>query len=217
MGPLNLVFVVDGSSSIAPDMWRGQQVAGAKFIRAFQHAVDGDLRMGIVQFSTDSRVEEHLTSDIEDVVKTFDSLTHMEGDTFFDKALQTCRGDLDAFSDRSFDVCILISDGIDESTLSAEELQGAMADGTAIFGISVGTSAEYIEKLKEITMCGRAQPKEGPCQFFASADDYTALSQKAEDVASSVKEGLDLATCAMLSGFIGLPMMLAMLAPRILW
>merc|ERR1712113_890612 len=141
----------------------------------------------------------------------------MEADTYFDKALRTCRDELDTFPDRSFDVCVLISDGIDESTLSAAELQGAMADGAAIFGISVGTSAEYIEKLKEITMCGRAQPKEGPCQFFASAEDYAALSQKAEDVASSVKEGLDLATCAMLSGLIGLPVMLSMLAPRILW
>merc|ERR1711920_930649 len=100
---------------------------------------------------------------------------------------------------------------------SAAELQGTMADGTAIFGIFVGTSAEPIEKLKEITMCGRAQPKHGDCQFFASAEDYTGLSQKAADVASSVKEGLDLATCAMVSGLIGLPMVLAMLAPRILW
>merc|ERR1712113_1258347 len=61
------------------------------------------------------------------------------------------------------------------------------------------------------------QPEQGPCEFFASAEDFTALSQKAVDVASSVKEGLDLASCLMLSYLISLPVMLAMFAPRALW
>merc|ERR1719189_422783 len=92
-----------------------------------------------------------------------------------------------------------------------------MADGAAIFGIFVGTSDQSVQRLQEITMCGNAQPEEGPCEFFASAQDYTALSQKAEDVARSVKKGLDLASCLMVSGLIGLPIILSMLAPRILW
>lgn len=216
--PLNLVFVVDGSGSIAPDMWKAQQDAGIEFIDEFQKVVQGDLRMGIVQFSSDARVEQPLTDDIQAVKNTFSTLQQMNELTYFNNALQFCRDQLDTFPDDSFDVCVLITDGLDMSEKSAQELQGIEKDGAAIFGIYVGDAQDAIDKLKDITMCGAAQPEEGkPCRFFASAQDYSKLQHKAETVATSVKEGLSLATCLVVSGLLALPTMLAMLAPRILW
>jgi len=220
--PLNAVFVVDGSASIVPGMWQAQQVAGMEFIRAFNRTYgekQGELNMGIVQFSTDARTEEPLTSDIPAVLTKFQNMQQMDRKTYFDKGLSLCKDNLAMYESgrESFDVCVLITDGLDMSEKKSLVLQQLLPSGTAIFGIFVGSDGEGIQLLKNVTNCGKAENPNHECQFFASAEDYAALSSKANEVASEVVRGVDLAMCAMVSALIGVPTALGMSLPYILW
>jgi hypothetical protein len=220
--PLNAVFVVDGSASIVPEMWQAQQVAGMEFIRAFNRTYgekEGELNMGIVQFSTDARTEEPLTSDIQAVLTKFQNMQQMDRLTYFDKGLSLCKDNLAIYESgrESFDVCVLITDGLDMSEKKSLVLQKLLPSGTAIFGIFVGSDAKGIQLLKNVTDCGKAVNPNHECQFFASAEDYAVLSSKADEVASEVVRGVDLAMCAMVSALIGVPTALGMSLPYILW
>lgn len=219
--PLNTVFVVDGSASIQPEMWQAQQQAGEAFIRAFEktYGDHGDLNVGIVQFSTEAKIEAPLTSDIPSVLTKFQGLQQMEALTYFDKGLSLCSDNLQKYDaeHKSFDVCVLITDGIDMSELKPEALQALLPTDAAIFGIFVGADDGGINLLKDITECGLAKSENRKCDFFASASDYKRLSAKADEVAHEVVRGVDMAQCAEVSALIGLPVALGMCLPYILW
>jgi len=219
--PLNTVFVVDGSASIQPEMWKAQQQAGAAFIRAFEkkYGDHGDLSVGIVQFSTEARIEAPLSSDVPAVLTAFQGLKQMEALTYFDKGLSLCNDNLQKYDaeHKSFDVCVLITDGIDMSELKPAALQALLPHDAAIFGIFVGSDTGGIQLLEDITECGLAKSEDHKCEFFASASDYKGLSAKADEVAHEVVRGVDLAQCAEVSALIGLPVALGMCLPYILW
>lgn len=223
---LNAVFVVDGSASIQPNMWAAQQKAGEEFIRAFQKAYGkkhhGQLSMGIVQFSTDARTEVPLTDNIPQVVQTFQKLQQMMKYTYFNKGLSTCGQDLMDFEQakpegESFDICILITDGIDMSKKLPTQLQELVPSETAIFGIYVGADSNGLQLLKSVTECGKAESPNHPCDFFASASDYKLLAAEADEVANEVTRGVSVAMCAMVTALIGLPAAIGMALPYILW
>jgi len=219
--PLNVVFVVDGSASITPEKWAAQQTAGEEFIEAFEKTYGqehGELNMGVVQFSTDARTEKALTSDIPSVLTTFQNMQQMEALTYFDKGLSLCNGNLESYKSqrKSFDVCVLITDGIDMSELQPSALQALVRANTAIFGIFVGDAENGIELLKDITECGRAKSAKHECDFFASASDYATLSARADEVAGEVVRGVDIAMCAEVSALIGVPTALCMCLPYVL-
>jgi len=219
--PLNAVFVVDGSASITPDMWLAQQTAGEEFIQAFEKKYGrnrGELSMGLVQFSDDARTEQPLTSDIDAVLAKFQTLQQMEATTYFDSGLSLCKNNLESYaSDRkSFDVCVLITDGVDMSELKPSALQALLPPDTAIFGIFVGVDEGGMDLLKSTVECGKAKSTKHECDFFASATDYKALSLKADEVADEVVRGVDVATCAEVSALIGIPTALFMCMPCIL-
>lgn len=219
--PLNVVFVVDGSASITDDMWKAQKTAGEEFIDAFQRDYGdehGELNMGLVQFSTDARTEEPLTSDIEAVLTKFANMQQMEAWTYFDKGLSACKSNLESYQtkQKSFDVCVLITDGVDMSGLEPSALQSLLPADTSIFGIFVGSDDKGIGLLKNITECGQAKSSKHECDFFASASNYEVLSSRADEVAGEVIRGVDLATCAEVSALIGVPAALCMCLPYIL-
>jgi len=219
--PLNVVFVVDGSASITDNMWKAQKTAGEEFIDAFQRDYGdehGELNMGLVQFSTDARTEQPLTSDTEAVLTKFANMQQMEAWTYFDKGLSLCKSNLESYQteQKSFDVCVLITDGVDMSGLEPSALQGLLPADTAIFGIFVGSDDKGIRLLKDITACGHAKSAKHECDFFASASDYEVLSSRADEVSGEVIRGVDLATCAEVSALIGVPTALCMCLPYIL-
>lgn len=202
--------------------WQAQQRAGRAFIKAFQKTyshTENDLHMGLVQFSTDARTEQPFTSDIPAVLSKFQSMQQMEALTYFDKGLSLCKQNLDSSTteQESFDVCVLITDGIDMSDMRPAVLQALLPPDAAIFGIFVGSNDEGINLLKNITECGKAKHAKHNCNFFAAASDYAALSSKADEVAGEVAHGVDLASCAMMSALIGVPAALGMCLPYILW
>jgi len=219
--PLNVVFVVDGSASITDEMWKAQKTAGEEFIDAFQRDYGdehGELNMGLVQFSTDARTEEPLTSDIQEVLTKFANMQQMEAWTYFDKGLSLCKSNLESYqsNQKSFDVCVLITDGVDMSGLEPAALQSLLPVDTAIFGIFVGSDDKGIKLLESITECGQAKSSRHECDFFASASDYAVLSSRADEVSAEVIRGVDLATCAEMSALIGVPTALCMCLPYIL-
>jgi len=220
--PLKANFVVDGSGSISAEMWKDQQVAGKKFIEALEKnngGQSGDLEIGIVQFASTANVELEVTSDTQQAVEVLGSINQMDGGTQYDKALQACRTNLANDDDMdSFKVCVLITDGEDNSGESAERLkQMAGGDDTAIFGIFVGDSQDGQQTLRGTTSCGKAQVKDEQCDFFASAADYNELATKAEGVAAEITKAVDIATCLMTSALIGFPTIVAMCLPYFLW
>jgi len=220
--PLEVVLVVDGSSSITEELWLAGQKANEALLKELQstyHSRPEDLSVGIVQFSTKAQVELPVTKDLQVVRDKLASLPQMGGNTFFDEALQKCREALDAEAPqrRSFQMCVLITDGIDMSKKSSPALQGLLSPDTAIFGIYAGSNQPGIDELQSLVSCGPAQRNGQECDFFASAADYTTLASKAHDIAAQVSKGIDLAMCAMMSALIGLPTILAMCLPYILW
>lgn len=220
--PLKAVFVVDGSGSISPEMWKEGQRANKGFIEAFQKtytASPEDLNIGLVQFATKAQIEQPVTHNMSTVLAKLESMPQLQQKTYFDGALHQCQQSLDAqqTKQKSFDVCVLITDGIDMSEKSPSSLKGLLRPGTAIFGIYVGHSQEGKDELQRLVDCGQAQKAGKQCSFFASASNYSELASKAHDVATEVTRGADLAMCAMVSALIGVPTALCMCLPYILW
>lgn len=220
--PLKAAFVVDGSSSISAEMWREQQGAGEEFIHALNRTYGGrpgDLNIGVVQFSTDAQVALPVSSDVDAALATLGSMPQMQGETYYNRGLRSCRTCLDAYKPEveSFEVCVLITDGIDMSEKTSQQLQDDAGPDTAIFGIYVGTNAKGQNLLQHLVFCGKAKHGKKRCNFFASAQDYAALSAEADDVAEQITAGVDLAMCAMVSALIGIPTALALCLPYILF
>merc|ERR1712063_31607 len=127
-------------------------------------------------------------------------MMQQQGDTQFDKALSLCQQLLDGYTqagEKTFDVCVLITDGEDRSYLSDYQLKGLVEKDTAVFGIFVGSDNGGGPKLHNIVGCGKAEGKgkEG-CDFFASATDFDGLAAKTEEIAEDVAHGSDLVLCA---------------------
>merc|ERR1712083_277719 len=139
--------------------------------------------------------------------------------TYFDKGLSLCDSSLGKPQSQgdSFDVCVLITDGIDMSEKTPAALQALLPSDTAIFGIFVGSDGDGIDLLRDITQCGKAVSPQNNCRFFAAASDYASLSSKADEVASEVTRGVDMAMCAMVSALVGVPTALCMCLPYVLW
>jgi len=226
--PLKAVFVVDGSSSIEPEMWKHQQKAGEEFVRAFERNYGGhpgDLNVGVVQFASEAVVEQRVTDDMKTALEQLTTMPQLHGGTLYNEGLRACRRSLDIdirlAAESSFEVCILITDGLDNSMLSTKELQSIVGVDTAVFGIFVGGGKEAVKGepfLRQLVDCGKAKhAQQSTCDFFASASDYAALSAKADEVTSAITSSVDLATCAMVTALIGLPVGLLMCLPYILW
>merc|ERR1719436_1846608 len=107
--------------------------ANQKFIADFEHVYSSDpgkLNFGFVQFSTDATVELPITNDLDKATAALSTMQQQQGDTMFDKALSTCQQLLDSYTDageKTFDVCVLITDGEDRSFLSEFQLKGLVA------------------------------------------------------------------------------------------
>jgi len=223
--PVKMVFVVDGSGSISEDMWTQQQGGGEELIKAFNESFGGragGLSIGVVQFSTDADVELPVTSDVNTALKKLGSMQQKKGGTNYDTGLQFCRTSLDAYrpSLDSFDVCVFITDGLDQSGKSAKDLQAVVGRDTAIFGIFVGQDAKGLRLLQQLVSCGKAHHGGTVCDFFATAKDYAALKTKAHEIAGQVTVGVELAQdsmCVVVSTVIGLPTALALCLPYLLW
>jgi len=208
-------------------MWTAGQRANKAIFEAFQQEYSSapqDLNVGIVQFSTEVRTEQPITNNATVVLSKLETMPQLRELTYFDKALQACQDAIDAdrLQQKSFDICVLITDGIDMSKKNNSALKATLRDGTAVFGIYVGRYRLGIEKLKGLVDCGLASKrsnlrKSKECNFFASASDYESLASRTHDIASEVTHGVDLATCAGVSALIGLPVALCMCLPYFLW
>lgn len=222
--PLNAVFLVDGSASISPPQWTTAIQANKNFIADFTRVYSSDvgkLNFGFVQFSTISRVEQSITHDLSTVNSTLDGMQQMNGNTDMNKALRQCQSLLSnyrAAGKKTFDVCVLITDGEDTSSSTEAELKSNVADDTAVFGIFVGNNQAGADKLHKLVDCGKAKGKsKSGCDFFASATDFNALIDKTHEIAEDVTRGSDMVLCAERSAVIETPFLISLMAPALLW
>jgi hypothetical protein len=222
--PLKAVYLVDGSSSITDIQWQAAMQANKKFIADFADVYSSDngkLNVGFVQFSTNAYVEHPITSDLSSVTSMLDSMQQRGGSTRFDHALSLCQNQLDSFTEagpKTFDVCVLITDGEDLSYKTYAELNGLVHDDTAVFGIFVGNNKLGIETLHHIVGCGKAENKHNQeCDFFASATDFKGLEERTREIAEDVARHSDIALCAERSALIEGPVLMCLVFPFVLW
>jgi hypothetical protein len=230
--PLKAVFLIDGSGSITPPQWQAAMQANKAFISDFSDVYGSDpgqLNFGLVQFSTDAHVELPITDDLSKVTAVLDNMVHREGSTNFDRALAQCQKLLADYTDagqKTFDVCVLITDGEDTSESPINYLKSLTVNDTAVFGIFVGSSHLTpgfssnmgSHELHDLTGCGKAEglSKQG-CDFFASATDFEGLSEKTHEIAEDVTNGADLALCAGRSALMETPFLIGLILPSVLW
>mmetsp|Transcript_16267 Transcript_16267/g.38181 ORF Transcript_16267/g.38181 Transcript_16267/m.38181 type:complete len:592 (+) Transcript_16267:62-1837(+) len=222
--PLKAVFLVDGSSSITQSQWVAAMRANKQFIANFEDVYSSDqgkLNFGLVQFSSDAQVELPISHELSTVIETLDGMVLLGGDTDFYNALSRCQQQLKAYTSvgkRTFDVCVLITDGEDRSFQSESELKSLVAKDTAVFGIFVGSDDAGSRELHRIIQCGKAggHGDEG-CDFFARATDFDGLALRTREIAEVVARGSDIALCAERSALIEGPFLLALVVPYILW
>merc|ERR1712050_525075 len=136
-------------------------------------------------------------------------------------ALSLCQQQLDAYADagqNTFDICVLITDGEDNSFKSDAELKGMVRKETAVFGIFVGSDQAGSSRLHHVVGCGKAesQHKEA-CDFFASANDFKLLASRTREIAEDVTYHSDLALCAERSALIEGPFLVCLVLPYVLW
>lgn len=222
--PLKAVYLVDGSSSITDSQWQAAMRANKKFIADFADVYSSDhgkLNVGFVQFSTNAYVEHPITSDLSSVTSMLDVMQQRGGDTRFDHALSLCQNQLNSFTEagsKTFDICVLITDGEDRSFKAYEELKGLVHDDTAIFGIFVGNDDVGIDTLQHIVGCGKAENKHNrECDFFASATDFRGLEDRTREIAEDVARHSDIALCAERSALIEGPILMCLVVPFVLW
>nr|CAB3232764.1 collagen alpha-6(VI) chain-like [Phallusia mammillata] len=150
---LELVFVVDGSSSVSRDDFRLAKQWIHNMTLNFDVSPD-TTRVAVVQYSTEPRTEFELDSyeDSRGVVRGINHMQHMSGNTQTGKALRYV---IDQVFVRarpgSSKVAIVISDGRsqDEAKQAAAALQ---TEGIATFAVGVGdmTSSGGVSELRQI-------------------------------------------------------------------
>jgi hypothetical protein len=221
--PLKAVFLLDGSGSVVPTQWSTELQANKQFVADFAKAygsVEGRLNFGFAQFSDRAVVELPMTTNLDKVMATLDSMQQRGGDTNFADALSACQRLLDGYKEvghASFDVCVLITDGEDRSFQTDSDLKHMVKPETAVFGIFVGNDPLGQTKLHNIVGCGKAAEHDKDCDFFASAADFDALLERTHEIAQDVTRGSDVALCAERSAIIELPFLIAMVVPYVLW
>jgi len=197
--PLRAVFLLDGSGSIRNPQWSSELRATNNIIADFENALhvgtNSSIVVGIVQFGTDANIEEPLTNDVARVTQRLSKgIAQKKSGTNFANPLQLCQQELNRYTaagNRTFDLCVLVTDGEDMSGKSNTELQALVAASTSIFGIFVGTEQKWADKLHAVSRCSPAAAAKGPCDFFASATNFSELETKAKEVAEGIAHKTD--------------------------
>ncbi|XP_071325050.1 collagen alpha-6(VI) chain-like [Trachinotus anak] len=179
----DIVFLVDGSSSISPQSF--QEVRN--FLRNIIRAVDigpGKVRIGLAQYS-DEPHQEFLLKDHKDrksLLNAVEKMTHRGGGTETGKAidflLKQCFTEAagSRANQRVPQVAVVITDG--ESTDSVAEPAQSLRDrGILVFAIGVGEANE--QELQSIA-------NEPPHHFVFTIDDYPALETIRERLLQTV-------------------------------
>jgi len=221
--PLKAVFLVDGSGSVTSQQWSAGRRANQQFVADFANvygSAQGKLNFGFIQFSDTAIVGLPLTSDLDNVTAKLGSMQQQGGGTNFEEALVACQKMLDGYTkvaNNSFDVCVLLTDGEDQSWRTDADLKSMVRAETAVFGIFVGNDPQGQAKLNNIVGCGKAEDKGKDCDFFASAADFDALLDKTHEIVQDVTRSADVALCAERSAIIELPYLICMVLPYVLW
>lgn len=190
--PIRAVFLIDASSSIGGSDFLSEKRATAAIIGAFEQAYQSDvkrLHVGIMQFATNHQLVQPITNDLAVVKGSLNGMTQLGGGTSFAGPLGECQKMLNQYAaagSQTFDLCILITDGMSDESNS--ELKNVLASTVHLMGIYVGSNDQHSAKLHGLSSC--STPFAVQCPFFESATDFALLQSRATDLASQVTTGL---------------------------
>jgi uncharacterized protein YegL len=78
----NLIFVVDSSASVSDSNFNKARTFIAEFANAFKpQAAAGGFKMGLVSFADTAVVNVGLTPNMDTIVNTVSTMTHLKGNT----------------------------------------------------------------------------------------------------------------------------------------
>ncbi|XP_078660839.1 uncharacterized protein LOC144905190 isoform X3 [Branchiostoma floridae x Branchiostoma belcheri] len=148
---LDLVFLVDGSSSVGSDNFETIKVFLEAIASGFEVS-STQTRVGVVQYSTGINTEFDLNSFATEaeVINAIRGLSHQRGSTFTGAGITFTR--LESFTGASGDrpdapnVLIVITDGISADSVDAPA-EAARADNITTYSIGIGDEINYLTLL----------------------------------------------------------------------
>ena len=183
-GALDVVFLIDSSSSISDDDY-AKALSFVKNVLQYFYLHPNYTQVSILEFSTEVRELQELTYDACAVRKAL-NVSRMSGMTNIANAIETAHQKLKSSRPDIPDQIILITDGYQtvypnnavdcenyphECNLYAiEKAKAAKADDIQIYVIGVGAASYYEDDLREIA----SQPSD---DYFSLAEDYSHLNQ----------------------------------------
>jgi hypothetical protein len=236
----NLEFVADLAAVYAPkrppwvQWWMvGDPITYWSRGMAFQEETS-QLNIGFVQFATTAHVIAPVTPIVdahgyptELMANLTDTLNRTEQKggimTKFDKALELCQEELDGFTLglKTFDICVIITDGEDNSFRSTAELKSLLHNDTGVFGIFVGQDEAGSTKMQDLVGCGEV---DDTCDstltsddFFVASSNFSALHESTYNVAELMSADEDLYECGMIDMEAGFLFAGLLMLPLIIW
>jgi uncharacterized repeat protein (TIGR01451 family) len=188
---IDLVLLLDGSSSIRFGKFDNELKPFAKSIVASFNVTPTGAHIGVIQFSGKNELQTaiQLSSDPGLINAAIDQMQQINGNTDIEGALRAAQSELNARGRPGVpDVVVLLTDGrADENTDPIGEAAAMKAVGTVIFAIGVG---EFIDLNQLVAI---ASPPSATHVF--TVGDFDQLSTKLQELVVNVcaQTGTDLA------------------------
>eukprot|EP00930_Biecheleria_cincta_P081779 TRINITY_DN7111_c0_g1_i2.p1 TRINITY_DN7111_c0_g1~~TRINITY_DN7111_c0_g1_i2.p1 ORF type:complete len:1292 (+),score=228.55 TRINITY_DN7111_c0_g1_i2:65-3940(+) len=139
--PVDVIFVLDGSTSVRTDDWDALKLFVSSAVMNFEIG-DDEARVGIVQFASHARTEMNLTDHPGKVFRGINTLKQMRGGTLMSEGLGLAKDMFTNNPRQARRFIFLVADGdVDAASLPlAREIEDDL--GGIIFSVAVGTNAQ---------------------------------------------------------------------------
>ena len=210
--PVNLMVLYDSSGSVGSSNYQTQLLGAATMVETFGGMLD-NVSAGGLAWSNRITMDASLSTNVTAVAERIrNSRFQNGGGTLYAPALRNCKSEIAAngqgasnFSrNESFDLCVLISDGLNQDQLSAQQEAKRLTDsGFTVMGILTlgaipsGQRNAAVRQLYEVTSCPQNVTSFSNitelemCPYFDTFIDFTTLANTSRAIAESLQKYVD--------------------------
>ena len=220
--PTNVMVLYDESGSVTTcpqgNCYQNLLLGAVTMIQTLDETLQNNFSAGGVRWSNDATVQAELSTNITQVLKAISASPASGGQTFWAKPLLTCReqintrgqGSPENMRNGSFDLCILMTDGLNSDTLATKKEKLELdKNGIKVMGILImsaipqNSRKEAIRNLYEISNCPQNVTWNEPtvsdeklkqlemCTFFDTFTNFTTLRDTARVLGESLVKFVD--------------------------